>query len=141
MAVVVKEIDPEKRRISLSLRDAAGDPWLEAAEKFSPGQTLEGVLEKKEKFGYFITLEPGVTGLMPRSTLARHRNPAQIEKLKVGDSVPVVVEAVNAAERKITLAPAGSAGERDWQGFVGDSASSLGVLGEKLRQAMERKKD
>jgi small subunit ribosomal protein S1 len=64
VSVVIKEIDADKRRLSLSIRDAAGDPWIDVKEKFAVGQSLEGVLEKKEKFGFFVTLAPGITGLL-----------------------------------------------------------------------------
>ena len=65
--VVINEIDPEKKRISLSIKDVEGDPWADIQEKYKPGQAVRGTLEKKEKFGYFIQLEPGVTGLLPSS--------------------------------------------------------------------------
>ena len=48
--------------MSLSIRDAAGDPWLDVGEKFKIGQIFPGVLEKREKFGLFINLAPGITG-------------------------------------------------------------------------------
>ena len=62
VTVVVKVVEPEKRRISLSLRDAEGDPWSEVLERFPAGKRVEGVIEKKEKFGYFVRLAPGITG-------------------------------------------------------------------------------
>ena len=141
VAVLIKEVNLEKRRLSLSIRDAEGDPWVEISDKYKIGQSLEGKLEKKEKFGYFINLEPGITGLMPRSYLNRADKPVELEKLKEGDSIPILIEAINPAERKITLTPADSADEQNWQTFSGDSANSLGALGEKLQRAMDKKKD
>ena len=47
--VLVKDLDLTNRRISLSIRDAEGDPWSEVPQKYSVGQTTEGVIEKKEK--------------------------------------------------------------------------------------------
>ena len=141
VSVMVKQVDADKRRLSLSMRDAEGDPWIDVAEKYSVGQALEGRLEKKEKFGYFVNLEPGVTGLLPKSNLARLQGAPQIEKLKSGDAIPVIIEAVNVPERRITLAPGNTADERNWQTFSGGSRSSLGSLGEKLQNALDRKKD
>ena len=139
VSVMIKEVDLDKRRISLSIRDAEGDPWLGVADKFKTGQSVEGILEKKEKFGYFINLEPGITGLLPKSNLNKADKPAEIEKLKEGDTLAVMIEAINPGERKITLTPTDTAEEKNWQSFSDTSASSLGALGEKLQQAMNKK--
>jgi len=141
VSVVVKEIDTAKRRMSLSIRDAAGDPWMDVEEKFAVGQSLEGVLEKKEKFGFFITLSPGITGLLPKSKISQGQKSAEFAKLKEGDSIPVIIEAVDTGKRKITLAPGNTENERNWQKFAGDDSASIGSLGEKLSQAITRKKD
>lgn len=139
VSVMIKEIDLQKRRLSLSIRDAEGDPWVDVANKYSPGQTLEGILEKKEKFGYFITLEPGITGLLPKSKLGGSNLAATIEKLKPGDPIKVVIEAVSPKERKISLATVNTADEQNWQKFAADAGSSMGSLGDKLQRALDQK--
>jgi small subunit ribosomal protein S1 len=123
VSVLIKEIDLEKRRISLSLREAQGDPWLEVPEKFKVAQSTKGVIEKKEKFGYFINLSPGITGLMPKSNFRQSANPKAIEQL-----------------RRITLAPADAEAEQNWEKYTKDSESAMGSLGEKLQQALASKK-
>jgi len=140
VSVLIKEIDMEKRRLSLSIRDAEGDPWVDVADKYTIGQSLEGVLEKKEKFGYFVTLEPGITGLLPKSRIGKARRSSEIERLKDGDPIPVIIEAINTGERKITLMPGNTEDEQNWQKFAGDTGTSMGSLGEKLQQAMSQKK-
>lgn len=140
VSVMVKEVDMQKRRLSLSIKDAAGDPWIGISDKYNIGQSLKGVLQKKEKFGFFISLEPGITGLMPKSNIGRSGRSSELEKLKAGDPVAVAIEAINPAERKMTLKPANTKDEQNWQKFAGDTASSMGSLGEKLQQAMSRKK-
>jgi len=140
VSVLIKEVDLEKRRLSLSIRDAEGDPWVDVSEKYTTGQVLEGVLEKKEKFGYFINLEPGITGLLPKSNIRRLSQPVRLEKLKEGDLIPVIIEAINPGERKITLAPGNTADESNWQTFTGDSDSAIGSLGEQLQRALNKKK-
>jgi small subunit ribosomal protein S1 len=141
VSVVIKEIDADKRRLSLSIRDAAGDPWIDVKEKFAVGQSLEGVLEKKEKFGFFVTLAPGITGLLPKSKISQGQKSSELDKLKEGDSMPVIIEAIDTDKRKITLAPGNAEDERNWQKFAGDDSSSIGSLGEKLSQAITRKQD
>jgi len=138
--VLVKDLDLANRRISLSIRDAEGDPWSEVPQKYSAGQRVEGVIEKKEKFGYFITLSPGVTGLLPKSKISQSSQSTAIEKLKEGNTIPVVITEISAKERKMTLAPGTSGDEQDWQQFTKEDQSSLGSLGEKLQEALVSKK-
>jgi len=142
VSVVIKEVDAKARRISLSLRDALGDPWLEVADKFSVGQVIIGTVEKKEKFGYFITLAPGITGLLPKSKFSGAEKPGLIEQLKVGDPVAVTVEEIHPLDRKITLAPGDAKEEGAWKNFA-ETANRAPVsdLAEKLRLAMESKKN
>ena len=140
VSVLIKEVDLEKRRLSLSIRDAEGDPWVDVSEKYTAGQVLEGILEKKESFGYFITLEPGITGLLPKSNIRRLSEPGVVEKLKEGASIPILIESINPGERKITLAPGNAADEQNWQTFADSSKSSMGSLGEKLQHALSKKK-
>lgn len=139
VSVMIKKCDPDKRRISLSLRDAEGDPWLNVPEKYQAGQTLEGAIEKKENFGYFIMLEPGITGLLPKSNLNKAARPGMIEKLKEGDTVRVIIEKIDAIDRKITLRPVDLAEEGDWKTFSKDNQKSMNPLAEKLQQALNAK--
>jgi len=139
VAVVVKDIDVGRRRISLSLRDAAGDPWLDVPEKYPIGQPVDGTIENKESFGFFVRLEPGVTGLLPKSKIADSYDAAAIEKLKAGDTVSVVPEEMDPVERKMTLAPGDTSDMKDWKRFGPEQTSSLGALGEKLQEALARK--
>ncbi|MDF1590380.1 MAG: 30S ribosomal protein S1 [Desulfobacterales bacterium] len=140
VSVLVKELDPKGRRISLSLRAAEGDPWLEVSDKFRVGQIVTGTLEKKEKFGYFISLAPGITGLLPKSKISASEKPAAIEGLKVGDPLAVTVESIRLHERKISLAAGDATDEGAWKNFAPAAPQEpAGDLAEKLRQAMAEK--
>jgi len=155
VSVVVKEVDALKRRISLSLKDAEGDPWLEAAAKYVAGTQVTGIVEKRETFGIFVTLEPGITALLPKSRMAVAVDPKQFDKLNRGDSVTLVVEDLRAGERRIALSPlevrAGSQNEgggggrenADWKSYAKPSKPAekpMGLLGEKLALALKSKK-
>jgi len=160
VSVLLKEVDPAKRRISLSLKDAEGDPWLEVAAKYAPGSPVTGTVEKRETFGIFVTLEPGITALLPKSRMAASADPKQFDKLQKGDSVSLVVEDVRAGERRIALSPtdmkegAASGGAReneDWKGYkaarpaeksassTGGQGNGMGNLGDMLAQAKAQK--
>jgi small subunit ribosomal protein S1 len=138
--VVINEIDPEKKRISLSIKDVEGDPWVDIQEKYKIGQAVKGILEKKEKFGYFILLEPGVTGLLPLSVIAKAAKPSDIEKLNNGDTIMVLVTNIDPRERKISLSPTDLMEVEDWKQFADTPKKSMGSLGEKLQKALNKDK-
>jgi small subunit ribosomal protein S1 len=137
--VMIKDISPESKRISLSMKEAEGDPWIALAERFKIGQVVEGTLERKEKYGFFVNLEPGVTGLMPKSKIAASYDAAEIEKKREGETITVCVEEMDITNRKITLAPGDAHAGGDWKGFASDSGKSLGSLGDKLKSALATK--
>jgi small subunit ribosomal protein S1 len=141
VTVSIKAVEPDKRRISLSIRDVEGDPWADIETRFKPGQRTTGRLEKKERFGWFIQLAPGITGLMPKSRLMTAAAGPRLESLRPGDPLEVLVEEIHAQERKLTLAPADEAVEASgWQSPPPADEGRMGSLGEKLRQAMETRK-
>lgn len=141
VTTVIKAVEPERKRISLSLRDAEGDPWAEVLERFPVGRRVEGVIEKKEKFGYFVRLSPGITGLLPLSNIRKSAAAAELERANPGQSVAVAVEEVNLQRRRISLTPAGSEEDGEWQRFSAVSGSDdLGEMAEKLKNALSLKK-
>ena len=138
ISVLIKEIDPDRRRIALSIKAIEGDPWAQVLDDFRVGQKLDGTLEKKETFGCFVNLKPGITGLLPKSRISATGSTASIDKLKEGQHITVIIESINPTERKISLAPADGEAEENWQKFADEDTSSLGDLGEKLKQALKR---
>ena len=138
--VIIKEIDKSRKRISLSMRDVDGDPWAVVGQKFKVGQSVEGVVEKHEKFGIFVSLEPGISALLPKSRIRDSAKPGHIEKLRPGDAIPVVIENVNVSERKISVGPGDAQDEGEWRRFVPGKSEGMGSLGEKLKQALAAKK-
>jgi len=138
--VMIKEFDPDRKRISLSIKDAEGDPWADIEEKFKPGRPVQGVVEKREQFGIFVNLAPGITGLLPKSKIAASEKAASIEGLKPGASIRVTVDSVNKADRKISLGTGEGSDDQGWQEYTGSAAGSLGSLGDKLKQALSQQK-
>ncbi|MBC2717674.1 MAG: 30S ribosomal protein S1 [Desulfobacteraceae bacterium] len=142
VAVTIKEVDSINKRISLSMKDAEGDPWINIDKKYSIGKIYSGRIEKKESFGYFINLEPGIVGLLPKSKINSAPNASEIEKQKIDDIIAVKVEEIHTTNRKITLGIEGSGD--DWKKFAPEhkppSSGTLGDLGEKLQSALKSKK-
>jgi small subunit ribosomal protein S1 len=143
ISVLIKEIDTKSRRVGLSLREAEGDPWLDVSERYTAGQPVSGTVEKREQFGLFIQLAPGIVGLLPKSVISRSSQASVIDKLKPGDTISVKVANVNAVERKISLSPGDGDDESDWHQFAdrpSQSGSSMGALGDKLAEALKKVK-
>lgn len=133
--VMIKEIDIGSRRISLSIKDAEGDPWEGIEEKYAVGQLIEGVLERREKFGFFINIEPGVTALLPKSKVKDASDPTSFDKLGAGDKVAARVVEIDAQSRKMTLGPADQREVDDWRKFARDDESRPeSAMAEQLRK-------
>ncbi|HDQ41514.1 MAG TPA: 30S ribosomal protein S1 [Desulfonatronum sp.] len=135
--VMIKTIDLDARRIGLSMRDAEGDPWEGLAERYTKGQVVQGVLEKRESFGLFIRLEPGVVGLLPGSRLESGENEA-VFKARSGDTIAVTIDVIDMDKRRISLALAEANHSEDWRGHS-PQEKELGVLGAELQRAMRKK--
>ncbi len=136
VTVMVKTFDEDKRRVSLSIRDADGDPWFAVLERYPVGRIVTGVIEKLAKFGVFVTLEPGITGLLPKSKMDQTAEQGYSRKLKSGDAITVTIEAIDREKRRITLVPGDGSATGDWHQYRPGESSSLGQLGEKLKEAM-----
>jgi small subunit ribosomal protein S1 len=138
---MIKDVDLESRRISLSLRDAEGDPWQGVTERYTTGQIVQGMVEKKEKFGMFVRLEPGVVGLIPGSSLERPpagNQTSSPDRLNPEDPIPVKIERIDEAQRRITLSAADAVRSEEWRSYSPVN-ERFGSLGEKLKQALEGK--
>lgn len=68
--VEVLKVDREAKRIGLSLKRRQPDPWQRVAERFQPGQTIEGTVTRLAPFGAFVDLGEGIEGLLPSNQIA-----------------------------------------------------------------------
>lgn len=101
--VFVLDVDKEKGKISLSLKDADKNPWKLAAEKYAVGSIVEGKVVRMVPFGAFVELEPGVDGLVHISQIANKHVVKPEDELKVGEMIQVKVLEVNCDQKKISL--------------------------------------
>ncbi|MFA5239077.1 MAG: 30S ribosomal protein S1 [Phycisphaerae bacterium] len=101
---VVLEVDEEKRRISLGMKQMSEDPWTHAIpEKYIPGQIIKGTVTKLTNFGAFVELEPGLEGLLHISELADHKIEKTQDIVKLGEKIEVKILRVDTEARKIGL--------------------------------------
>jgi small subunit ribosomal protein S1 len=101
---VVLEVNQEKQRISLGMKQMTEDPWIHAIpEKYIPGQIIKGKIAKLTNFGAFVELEPELEGLLHISELADHKIDKPQDVVKPGDDVEVKILKVDPEARKIGL--------------------------------------
>ena len=100
----VREVDLERRRLSLTLREVAtGDPWLDAVERYPVETTVEGVVERSASFGVFVQLEPGLTALIPASETDIPKSADLAGAFPPGNRVSATVLSVDPQRKRISL--------------------------------------
>ncbi len=100
----VLKIDPDKRRISLGMKQLQAHPWEAVAGKYNIGDRVTGTVSRVMEFGAFVELEPGIEGLIHISEMSwgkKLRIASDI--VKPGETVEVVILGINPAERRIAL--------------------------------------
>ena len=102
--VVVLDVDPSKRRISLGLKQGLANPWDSFSEQYPAGTEVEGEVKNKTEFGLFIGLDGDVDGMVHLSDLDWNRPGDQvIEEYNKGDMVKAVVLDVDTDKERISL--------------------------------------
>jgi small subunit ribosomal protein S1 len=101
---VVLNVDQEKQRIALGLKQMSEDPWVSAIPNaYRPGQVVKGQVTKIANFGVFVELAPGLEGLLHISEISDHKVEKPEDVLKVGQDLDVKILRVDSDERKIGL--------------------------------------
>ncbi len=102
--VMVLEVDPDKRRISLGLKQTLANPWETFADKFPIGSMVEGEVKNKTEFGLFIGLDGDVDGMVHLSDLDWQKPGEQaLEEYNRGDMVQAKVLDVDVEKERISL--------------------------------------
>jgi small subunit ribosomal protein S1 len=108
--VAVLAVDPQKKRLTLSLKAAKGDPWVGASHKYARDSMVSGTVTGTTDFGAFVELEQGVEGLVHISELSDRRVGQVTDVVKVGDTKEFRIKDIDEDQRKMSLSlkPAGS---------------------------------
>src|ERR687883_181556 len=101
--VKVLEVDRERERISLGLKQTRKDPWQEIVESVNSGETIHGRVTKLVSFGAFVEVAEGVEGLIHISELADHHVETPDEIVRSGDEVDARIIDVDARRRRLSL--------------------------------------
>jgi small subunit ribosomal protein S1 len=140
----VREVDPSKKRLSLSLREVAvNDPWENVVHKYAVGRVVEATIDHVGAPGVFVQLEPGLVGLVPNSEISIPSNGEA--NFTPGTKLMVRVMSVDASRKRISLShdAAKAAAERDeYVKFMdeqreGESESAMALA---FKKALEKKR-
>lgn len=94
---MVVEKNKNDLKLNLSIKRLSFDPWENVEKKYPKDKEVEGEIVRKEKYGYFVRLEPGIEGLIHESKLTGS------EELEVGQKIKAFIERVNKASRRLSL--------------------------------------
>jgi small subunit ribosomal protein S1 len=147
--VVVKAVDREKDRISLSLKDTLTNPWDQVEQQYPEGSFHTGSVSRLAPFGAFVTLASGVDGLLHISKLGagkRINHPREV--LKEGENVEVRIESFDRANRRLSLALAGVARAAEEEEATlaefrrqsSEAPAGMGTLGDLLQARINKGK-
>ena len=101
--VKVLDIDRERQRISLGLKQTQSDPWQQVLEHYHEEDVVEGRVTKVVTFGAFVEILPGVEGLVHISELAQHHVENPREVVSQGDPVNVLILEIDGDRRRLSL--------------------------------------
>ncbi len=148
VSAVIIRTDWEKERLTLSVKKTLADPWEGIADRFPAGSRHTGTVVRLTVFGAFVSLAPGIDGLVHVSRLGggkRIKHPG--EAVKEGQRIEVKVESFDADRKRIALAPVGPEGADDGPGeqvdyrrYMAEEPRATGALGEILKARLEEKK-
>jgi 4-hydroxy-3-methylbut-2-enyl diphosphate reductase len=142
VTVVVLKVDPEAKKLSLSLKDTQRDPWYTAIETLTEGTILTGTVSKLAKFGAFVELQPGIEGLVHISELSERRVVSADEVVSVGQQVAVKVLSVDKTNKRIGLSISQAEQDKEraeFSEYLSTQTPSSGVtLGDKFAHLFKR---
>ncbi len=147
--VIIKKMDWDKNRISLSLKDTLENPWDQVEAKYAPASVHTGVVSRLAQFGAFITLEPGIDGLLHISKLGSGRrinHPREV--LEAGQEITVKIDSVDLEKKRISLVPEDytakaeeeNAAKNEYAPSKASAPQSMGTFGDLFQAQMKGKK-
>ena len=101
---MILEIDHDKRRISLGLKQTKPNPWTEFANKYLIGDKVEGKIKSITDFGIFVGLEGEIDGLIHLSDISEEEDPKKaLDKFKKDQDIKCIVFAIDSDKERISL--------------------------------------
>lgn len=145
--VIIKRLDWDRDRISLSLRETTPNPWDQVLTKYPVGSIHQGHVAKLAAFGAFVNLEPGIDGLLHISKLGSGRrihHPREV--VEAGQPLTVKIESVDTVQKRIALTPEDYTAKEQQQGREQEALPaaakepvSMGTFADLLKRQIKKK--
>lgn len=141
--VKVLEVNPERERISLSLKQALPDPWTNIEQDFKTGMIITGKITRLVNFGAFVEIKPGLEGLVHISQIADYHVKHPSEVLTEGEEVEVKILDVKPEAKRISLSvkEASGAVPPEKKNLPEENSNSGVTLGDVFGELFENKAD
>ena len=135
---VVLEVDQQKQRVALGLKQMTEDPWLNAIpEHYQPGMIVQGKITKITNFGVFVELEDDLEGLLHISELADHKVENPQDVVQQNQDVEVKILRVDLDERKIGLSLKRAAWTADQEAAADRADRKTGELWSRFAEGLD----
>ncbi|MBL8685992.1 MAG: 30S ribosomal protein S1 [Alphaproteobacteria bacterium] len=146
VTVRVLDIDPEKERISLGIKQLTEDPFAGASETYKKGDIVTVAITSIQDSGLEVSLKEGVVGFIRKADLARERAEQRTDRFAVGEKVDAKVTSIDAKTRKVSLSIKAHEIDEEKQAMAdygsSDSGASLGdILGAAISKAQKDQKE
>jgi small subunit ribosomal protein S1 len=144
--VKILDVDVEKERISLGIKQLSADPFATAASQHKKGDVVTCTVTAVQDNGIEVALGDGMTGFIRKADLARERGDQRPDRFAIGEKVDAKITAIDAKTRKLSLSIKAREVDEDKQAMAeygsSDSGASLGdILGAALSKAQKTKAD
>jgi small subunit ribosomal protein S1 len=142
----ILDIDPEKERVSLGIKQLTGNPFEESISGLKKGSVVTCEVTSVLETGIEVSLAGGLSGFIRKNELSRDRAEQRSDRFAVGEKVDAKIAQIDRSNRKITLSIKARETEEERQAMAeygsADSGASLGdILGAALEQVKEKKKE
>jgi small subunit ribosomal protein S1 len=143
--VKVLDVDTDKERISLGIKQLANDPFEGSIGKFSKGQVVTATVTQVQENGLEVSLADGVIGFIRKSDLARDRGDQRPDRFAMGEKVDAKITQIDRGSRRVQLSVKAKEIDEEKEAMAtygsSDSGASLGdILGAALRRQREQDK-
>ncbi|MBT6076614.1 MAG: 30S ribosomal protein S1 [Oceanospirillaceae bacterium] len=131
--IMILDINSEKRRLSLGMKQCSESPWVAFAKQYSEGDKVTGKLNSKTDFGLFIGLEDGIDGLVHVSDVDWNKSDESLlEEYQKGQQVEAVILSIDSERQRVALGIKQMAGDpfSDFAGANGKGSEVTGIIAE-----------
>ncbi|MFH1453875.1 MAG: 30S ribosomal protein S1 [Armatimonadota bacterium] len=138
--VVVINIDKEKKKIALSLKQTKPDPWLLVEDKFKAGQAIEGVITRIAKNYVFVEVDEGIEGLVPLSELAIERVSRPEDVVQKGQKIKVKIVDIKPLEKRMLLSASQIEADvlkEEYKPFIAEEKTGSFTVGDLLKDKLK----